>query len=451
MSAYDTDPPELGSVRIRLPFSVPGGTEFQHFLGYEYTSDFLSPSDSGNFLLDTDELSTQDLDALVLGARVEVSIDDVVQSIGYIDDLRFHGSRSSGSLLEVVYRDWFARAVDNQLDPASVRFTDAQTLEYMLQTVFAPYGVKSFSPDNLANRNLIRGRLYGDKRSKKGKPLKSYQLHALKPYDNEGVFAFASRVSQRFGLWLWPSVDGETLIVGQPDYEQDPSYSLRHKLDATSQHNNVLDWDVTKSRKDQPSFILARGFGGGGASEKSTLTGLIANPLISFDPRAFKDAVKNNTLSIQVEQSYEEAYSKLPSYFTGPIIPPTITEKFVPIVATPAPNRYMPDRSWLPITDPNAGPCFLRDTESHDGDQLAAYLRRELALRMRKVLTARYTIPGHRLNQQPVALDTIVDVDDDRSGIHQPLWVIGRRFHKAAGATGTTTTIECILPGTLIF
>ena len=418
---YDTDPAEYSSVAIRLPYSVRGGTELRHFLSYEFTSDFLSPSDSWSFTVDTDELSDQDRAALVIAARVEVSVGDVVQSIGYIDDLRYHGSRSGGSLLEVSGRDWLARAVDNQLDPTLVRFTDAQTLDYLLTTVFAPYGVSVLEDNNLANRNLVRGRVYGDKRSKKGKPLKRYQLHALKPYDNEGVFAFASRVSQRFGLWLWPSVDGSTLIAGKPDYEQDTSYALRHKRDSSDQHNNVLDWDVTLSRKDQPAFIVARGFGGGGADAKTSTGGLIINPNIIADSTA-------------------TGRSPIDLY-------PTLTA----VTNAPDSVQYYGDTKFLPIFDPNAGPCFLRDTESHDKDQLFAFMHRELSLRQRKVLTARYTIPGHRLNGQPVALDTLIDVDDDFTGIHQPLWVIGRRFHKAAGSSGTTTQIEAILPGAIVF
>lgn len=417
MAGYDVDPPDNQALTIKV--TTPGGgtiVQYNNFYSYDYVSHFLSPSDTGTFTLDTAELSTADVQALSLGARLEVSLNDVVQSIGNIDDLHYHGSRQGGSLLEVRFRDWLARAVDAELDPQGVRYMDANTFDQLLTATFAPFGVKAFVNDNAANRNAIRGRKYGVKSSKRsGKPLKSYVLHELKPYDNEGAFAFASRVSQRFGLWLWPAVDGQTLVVSSPEFNQDASYTIQHKLDSSSIHNNVLDWAVTKSRREQPWFIVARGFGGGGADPKTSMQSIIINPYIqtTLNPASF-----------------------YPN--TRAVIPPFDVDQYS-------------DLSFIPIDDPSAAPQFLRDTESHNAGQLASFLLRELSLRTRKLLTASYTIEGHALNGQPIALDTIIDVDDDVTNLHLQLWIIGRRFHKAAGSSGTTTTIECILPGTLVF
>jgi hypothetical protein len=104
-----------------------------------------------------------------------------------------------------------------------------------------------------------------------------------------------------------------------------------------------------------------------------------------------------------------------------------------------------------PIPEAFIRALYLKDTESHTLAELQAYARRQLALHMRKSLSAHYTIEGHKLGGQPVAIDTIADVDDDLGGVKIPLWILDRRFSKRAGEEGTKTVIEGIRPGTLQF
>ena len=218
----------------------------------------------------------------------------------------------------------------------------------------------------------------------------------------------------------WPAADGQTLVVSKPDFDQDPRYGLVHRTDAggTGQ-NNVLDGDVVVSRRDQPTIIFASGNGGGGEFAKQTLKGGIINPLIT----------NGADLYAPILQAYPTV--NFTTLAQGISIPPV--------------------NNWIPFVDPNARPLYLKDPESHTQEQLGNYLRRELALRMQKALTAHYTIEGHKLNGQPVCVDTIISVEDDVSGLHMPLWISERHFTKAAGDTGTKTRITGILPGTLQF
>jgi prophage tail gpP-like protein len=473
MAQYDADSPDNQTLNITV--TPPGGgaaVQYTSFISYDYISDFLSPSDSGSFTLNTGELSRQDLQTLVLGASVQVTLNGVTQSNGNIDDLHYSGSRKSGSLLEIRFRDWLARAVDAELDPQGVRYKPGMTLDQLMTRTFAPFGIRALVNDNYANRDAIRGRTYGVKSSKRNKPLKSYVLHELKPYDSEGAFTFASRVSQRFGLWIWPAVDGGTLVVSKPDFDQDPSYQIHLRLDQSDVHNNVIDWDVTKSRKQQPWFIVARGFGGGGASAKSTIEAYIINPYVqtTLDPAKYFGAQQANPGPPQNTQQQPDLLTQAVQNFlltgnsenTAAILRvPLAQPSQAPALANqyPSSQAIIPpfdidqysDLSFIPIQEPFPAPMFARDTESHDQSQVAAYLQRQLSLHTRKLLTASYTIEGHQLNGQPIAIDTIVDVNDDISNLHLQLWVKGRRFHKAAGSTGTTTTLECLLPGTLQF
>jgi prophage tail gpP-like protein len=406
------DTPELGSIAIRFPNVFIGGKplRFLNFLSYEYKQDFLSPSDEWSFDLAEDQLSDLEKAAIVPRTVVQVAIDDVVQSIGILDDIDASGSSKGGTIWKLTGRDWMSPAVDSHVDP-NVRFKPTMTLEDLATAVFAPFGMKVLAADNIANRNAITGRVYGTPTSKKGKPLKSYILHEIKPYTAESAYNFVARVSQRFGLWVWPGDDGETVILGKPDFDQPARYQLRHKQTGDTSQNNVEDgWSLTISAKDQPSVILASGFGGGGDFAHSSLRSGVINPLIDADLSSIIDAY------------------------------PSV--KFV--------NPPDALSAVQPLTDPHPRPMFLYDSESHTQAELDAFVLRELSLRTRKSLEASYPILGHRINGQPVCVDTIIDVDDDRANFHGPLWVQGRHFSKRKGE-GTKTVITMIRPGTLTF
>jgi prophage tail gpP-like protein len=476
MAQYDADSPDNQTLNITVTPPAGGqSVQYTSFISYDYISDFLSPSDSGSFTLNTGELTRQDTQTLVLGAKVAVTLNGVTQSIGYIDDLHYSGSRKSGSLLEIRFRDWLARAVDAELDPNGVRYKDGMTLDQLITQTFAPFGIQAFVNDNYANRDAIRGRTYGVKSSqRKRKPINDpiYKLQALKPYDAEGVFTFASRVSQLMGLWIWPAVDGKTLIVSTPEFDQDPSYQIHLRLDASDVHNNVIDWDVTKSRKQQPWFIVSRGFGGGGATPKTSIQTYIINPYVqtTLDPAKYFGAQKCNPGPPKNTQQQPDLLTQAVQQFllTGNsenssailrVPNPTPTQATALAQQYPTSQAIIPpfdidqfsDLSFIPIQEPFPAPMFSRATEAHNQAQVNAHLQKQLSLHTRKLLTASYTIEGHQLNGQPIAIDTIVDVDDDISNLHLQLWVKGRRFHKAAGSTGTTTTLECCLPNTLVF
>ena len=411
MTLYDTTNPVLGELSIQV---TNGSTsvELDRWLSYDYTEDFLSPSDEGHFILDEKELTSTERSALVPGAKVRVMLGGNPQSIGYLDEIEWHGSRTEGSIVRVTTRDWLSPAVDAHVDP-NTRFNDSMTLFDVLTACFTPFGMDVLALDNSANRNAITGRIYGAPTSRTGKTLRSYATHTLKPYPQEGVFAFAARVSQRLGLWIWPAVDGTTVVVGQPDFDQPPRYGiqLQEQGNTGSVYNNVEDWHFKRSRREQPSVIYASGFGAGGVFPKSRLRAGIVNPLVNVP-----------NLS-------------------------TILDEYPDVTMVPVDDVTS---AVKPFIEANPRPLFLYDSESHDQAQLEAFLKRELSLRMRKALTARYTFMGHALNGQPVAVDTIVGATDDKSGFQGPLWVLGRRFSKSA-TEGSRTNLDLVLPGSIQF
>lgn len=424
MALSDTSNPAIGTLSLRVRPATPGADPvvFDRFLEYDYAEEYLSPSDSFYFDVDEKELSPTDAAALAPGSVVQVLNGGNVQSVGIIDDVEANVDRGAGSVVHVTCRDQMSLAVDAQLDPRQ-RFTPSMTLADVLVACYGPLGFTDFQIDNAANRNIITGQVYGTATSATGsgkraspqgaKALKNFVLHQEKPYPNEGVFAFTSRVSQRFGLWIRPGATAGQLIVAKPDFDQQPRYGIQHALTAPGNlSNNIERGTFRKSRQEQPSILYASGFGGGGDFPKSKLKAGIVNPVVDSDNSAIIDAYPD-----------------------------------VKLLEVPAVSAAFP-----PLIEAKARPAFLYDPESHSTEQLNAYLQRELSLRMRKALTARYQIMGHVLNGQSIAVDTIVNVNDQRPTVRWAgnLWVIARRFSKNA-REGTRTTIECILPGALAF
>jgi prophage tail gpP-like protein len=412
------DNPELASVSVMLPAF---GIQFKNFISYHLSENYLTPVSSFSFELSGDELSTQEKAALIPGVGVQISINDCQQMCGFLDVPRIRSGRKSGTVWSFECREWNSPILDAHADP-QMQFSATQTLQQMLDTAFDKFaafggGDISVITDASANRNVITGSMRGTKTNKNGTVVKSALAHAVKPYQHEGMWAFLSRVVQRFGLWMRPTADGQSIIVSQPDFTQDPSYGLVHSVSNGGQ-NNVEQADFMVSRLNQPSAILASGFGGGGVFANSTLRAAIFNPVLNAASQSLLDTIN----------SYPGIYI-MPGPDLGPA-PTTLSDGY---------------------EDPIARPLYLYDSESHNLAELQSFLRRELSLRMRESLHANYTIEGHRLGGQPVAVDTVIQVDDEKSNnFSGPLWVLERTFSKRAGE-GTMSTMGLIRLGTLSF
>jgi prophage tail gpP-like protein len=460
MGLNDTTNPRTGELTIRVR-SGSQSVEFTRFLAYSCREQYLEASAVFEFTLDQRELSTNDLAVLVAGATVQVLVDGNLQMTGIIDEPAGTFSSTEGNVVHVCGRDWLSVAVDNQIDP-QVRFVPSMSLLDLIIKAYSTIDPQiTVVADDIANRNVITGLTRGEtstaesvqaaqnkvnlaenltdtpenrqklafaqsqlqqaqnaafatrqRTSKKGKPSKHFILGREKPYPNEGLFAFTSRVAQRFGLWIRPYVDGQTIVVAAPDFDQSPRYGICHAFDARRTQNNVVRGHFAPNRRDQPSIIYAAGIGGGGDFAKSRLRAGIINPAVQADNSAVISA-----------------YADVPLLDVDPI-----TAAFPPFIESAA------------------RPAFLFDNESHTQDQLHAYLRRELSLRLRKALTARYEIMGHMLNGQPVAVNTIASVLDQQpiANWNGPLWVLARDFRKTPHE-GSRTNLDLILPGSLQF
>lgn len=412
MTDFAPSPPEREEVALTLGDAA---VTLKNWKEYSFESNFLEPADRWGFTIGAERLSDDVKKELVCGAAVKLTVNGLVQSSGFIDSIEISASRSSGTEYRIEGRDTLAQAVDACADP-TVSFKQGQTLEDALKTLFGPFGFKSFDLDPSVDRDIKAGQTRGTKRSKGkktfGRELKSVQLHQLRPRTREGVYEFASRVCERFGLRIWASANGTELIVGKPEFEQEKSYVLRRNNVGTS---NVLDGSVKFDLSQQPTLIIADGFSGGGEFGRGRIKTISANTAVYTSDPAFSAQYKK----------YPDAR-------------PLDTYSFA-----------------TPMKVAHHRPLILHDEESQTQEQLDNYVKRELALLQRRSLTVSYTVMGHGQLVEggafsPWVVDSIVTVQDDIAGLREDLYLLGRTFQKSRSG-GTTTRLELIRKNTLAF
>jgi prophage tail gpP-like protein len=446
MSVSKTVPDSGAVVTLGIPAT---GLLIDTWKSYHFNDHFLTPTDGWSMTLGDEIISDQLLTQLIPGAIVQFTINGHIQSTGYIDSVTVDSSRAGGLDVVVEGRDVISRAYDVNIDPR-LQFKANYTLVELLVSAlgpFSPPGVSwanegAYLIDNTDNKNIISGAVrgpitrpkvvqsFGDRSliptnptggpntALKGRRLQDVRLHQTKPWPNEGALAFSARVCQRQGLWIWATSDGTKLVVGQPNFDEEPRFTLTHRLGANSKGNNILHSSVKRDSSEQPSVIVATGFGSGGEYDRAKLKAMMINPIAAYD--------KNGNLQPDV-QAFVNNHTDA-KLIASQVTPPS-TARF---------------------TSLNARPMFLHDDESKTAAELENFIRREMALKMHKAFWAKYTVEGHTNGGNPWCVDAGVSVDDDVSNVHGNLWILSRSFMKARGA-GTVTELECILPYSLAF
>jgi len=439
---------ELDTVVLRLPSA---GREITNWLRYSYNQAFLTPTAGWSFSVPADDRALVD-ELLVVGAPVELAINDRIQCSGFIDKRTIDAGSSGGTVVTIQGRDILGRVVDSCIDPV-YQFASGSTLLDVVLAVLAQFGIDTVYNSDAINVNAITGlpRGVGSTSTKtvtvnvtrRGESnsattvellsdattatvsvnntrpdLKMIPLDQIKPHNiGEGAYAYLDRILRRQGFMMWAAADGSGVVIDKADFTSAPRHRIIHKLDNGSA-NNVLHGSIVQDASTQPSVIVGFGFGGGKQADKSKIRVAMVNELVGLDA----------------------AGAPLPGVAT--------------ILTRYKGARVLPIRPELvpftrPVGDPAlASPMFFQDNEAKTIQQLEASVRREMATRQQRALVASYEVDGHTQAGAPWAVNSLVDVDDDVRGFHGRLWCVERSFSKSQGS-GTMATVRLIRPYTL--
>jgi len=437
---------ELDTVVLRLPGS---GREITNWTRYSYNQAFLTPTAGWSFSVPADDRALVD-ELLVVGAPVELAMNDRLQCSGFIDKRTIDAGSSGGTVITVQGRDILGRVVDSCIDPA-YKFASGSTLADVVLSVLAQFGIDTIYNSDAINVNAVTGLprgvgATGTRSVKVGVPkrttqadgsvklettlvtgsvtvntarpdLKAIPLDQVKPRIGEGAYAYLDRILRRQGFMMWAAADGSGVVIDKADFTTAPRHRIIHRRE-NGASNNVLHGALVQDVTTQPSVIVGFGFGGGRQADKSRLKVAMVNELVGLDAAG---AVLPGVATI------------LTRYKGARVLP--IRPELVPFTR--------------PVGDPSlAAPMFFQDNDAKTIEQLEASVRREMATRQQKALTVSYEVDGHTQAGAPWAVNSLVDVDDDVRGIHGRLWCVERSFSKSPGS-GTMTTIRLIRPYTL--
>lgn len=280
------------SQRRTFAFVEIAGETFDWWTSYSLTSDLLNGSDA--FTLSAPALPRDDEDArpidldargLRRGQRIKVYIktpeakQPVLVYTGIIDDVKITEDREGGGSVTISGRDHMAPIVDCDILPSVgiERATLAEVAKKLL-TQTMPGQAKPFFKesdlliDNDANRVILTGKppatgsiekfLLSEaekaasvaKKPTTKRVARAVQktIDQVKPQPGETIYAYLARHAQRFGLLIWGTADGK-VVIGRPNYDQSPLYTLRLRQGVDGATNNVMSLARQTSFKHRAS------------------------------------------------------------------------------------------------------------------------------------------------------------------------------------------------------
>jgi prophage tail gpP-like protein len=143
---------ELDTVVLRLPGS---GREITNWTRYSYNQAFLTPTAGWSFSVPADDRALVD-ELLVVGAPVELAMNDRLQCSGFIDKRTIDAGSSGGTVVTVQGRDILGRVVDSCIDPA-YKFASGSTLADVVLSVLAQFGIDTIYNSDAINVNAVTG------------------------------------------------------------------------------------------------------------------------------------------------------------------------------------------------------------------------------------------------------------------------------------------------------
>lgn len=266
---------------------------------YEVTTDLTAPS-SARFELGDDGTWSVIRDALGIGAKFVVSVNDQPRIVGRLLTRNLAATPDAGATVQVVIRTKLADAMFTSVDPKIG--VENTTLKAVILAAFKRLGLTEadfiFKTD--VARDLITGRAKGG-----GAPapdLAAMQLQEARPHPPESVWSFVERHCSRFHLMLWDAPDGR-IVVGAPDDQQDPTYYMTAHRGFAARTNNLLSAQKTEDYENVPAQLWVYGVGGGKDQSKARIKFLASDPVLAaVDPTLDRTAmVIDEAITTQIQ------------------------------------------------------------------------------------------------------------------------------------------------------
>ena len=247
-----------------------GGKVLEGWNSYEIDIDMLQPADDFSVTLGpvepVDESDFAEAWAAVApDTEIEVYVDGIRVLSGFVDDRRASSDPDAGDTMTVNGRDRGGRLVDESCPLMSFRGLE---IEALAQKTVTPW-FESVSLSNVENRALILGVKKGARAGKVQHEGAAGVKHRKKKHPNiyrkvqagETRWAVLEYYLRELELLGWAAADGKSFVIGEPNYDQEPTFSFFHPRAGSrrSQESNVNSFEVVDSVGERYSQIVAVG------------------------------------------------------------------------------------------------------------------------------------------------------------------------------------------------
>lgn len=229
---------------------------------YDIESDMLGAADG--FTISLGPATPELWELLELDASFKLLLDDTVIMSGRVDDVKGSSERGMDKIT-VAGRDLGGRLLDDDMELIS--FAGLGIVD-LAKKIVAPFGL-TVTTSNAKNRRLIRG---GGARGGRVSSEPAIDISAKPPrkvQPGEKRWGVLLRYLQEGRLLAWMTADGTGLVVGKPNYAQEPTFRFFHAGEGSARaaEANVESFQLGKSVAQRYSKIVVVGSGpGDGAS-----------------------------------------------------------------------------------------------------------------------------------------------------------------------------------------
>jgi len=335
---------------------------------------------------------------------VELLLGSAQQLLGRVDVTVNHGD----GVLDIQGRDYIADMVECNVDPTFAINKDEE-LSSAITGAAKTVGIKAVMSDSDAPvRNVRTGVAVGSPASK---TFKTLRLSDYKPKPGQGIYDFLNKICSAHGCTMQPATTRNAVMLTAPHYDQKPAYTIRRSK-SQSAGNIVQRATATRGYGSFPTFTLFVGKGvvdGGSTGDIRT-----AVPIADYiKGRAEIQAIVN-----------ERAVA-------GRILPKD--------------GRNADGQLYRLL--------YCKDEGAKNQEQIDRRAYRAIGERMKDSLVYDVTVNGHT---DPVtgaiwAVDTICQVEDERTGVSEPLWIKKRVLSQSSKqGGGRTTMLQMIRPYSIL-
>jgi len=409
--------------------------------GYSISSNYLTSTDGFEFsAFDPDRSKLQNLEC----QPVELLIHEASQLIGRIDVSRVG---DNGSAYTFSGRDYIADIVECNVDPA-LKITAGMNLFDAFLLAMGPVGIYEVVDDaDVGLRNVRSGKTVGAKK-KKRKRRKLSQAD-IKPEPGQGIYEFCNKIAARQGCTIQPSDRRRAVTLAQPNFDQDPLYTISRYDDPTvGQSNNVISATCARDYSRFPTFTMLSGH-----QAKAGVTAPVVTTTVDTLQMVTGFGLGNFRPSALIINSsgVGSGDKSLNKTLDGVDFAKTQAPEIAAILESSIHRgRRKPPASGGSSFDVGKlyRLLFHRDADAKDEEQLFQGAARAIAERLKDTLEYRATLKGHvdPASGAIWSVDTIVNVSDAICNVQEPLWIAERTL-RFSPQDGATTEIVAWRPG----